>query len=129
VAVSKPSTSPENSLPALSFETAYSIAVNRGFAVFGGMVAKIVTDYVDRKYEMQAAETYEKPELLSEALEKTLGLGAVMIEKHIVRDLRAQLSGPNHNMSSVEIGDSRDFSYLVRELRKQFEAHSMVAHH
>ena len=125
---SKHSTSNGTSQPISNFEGVYSNAVNRGFGIFGETVAKIVTDYVNRKYGMKAAETFEKPELLSEALEKTLGLGAVMIEKHIVRDLRAQLSVPNDGMSSVEINDSQDFSFLVHEVRKQFESRSRTVH-
>jgi hypothetical protein len=105
----------------LKFGMAYSNAIRRSFDVFGSQVSEIMVHFFGKKYDVHVLETLEKPERLAEALESTLGTGALLIEKQIVRELQSELSVPSAK-SSIEIKNVQDFVACIDEIRKRLEA-------
>jgi hypothetical protein len=76
-----------------------------------------VSDYLARKYNVTPISTSENPRLLSEALEKTLGYGAILIETRIVKSLFSQLSIPLETPPRIRMGHPEDFEKYVREIQ------------
>jgi hypothetical protein len=105
----------------LKFGVAYSNAIRRSFEVFGSQVSEIMVHFFGRKYDVHVLETLEKPERLAEALERTLGTGAILIEEQIVRELHSELS-VSPSKSSIGIKNAQDFVACIGEVRKQLEA-------
>jgi hypothetical protein len=100
------------------FRRIYSEALNYGFAALGKHIARIVNDYLARKYGQTPIDTYTNPKFLSEALEKSLGYGSVLVEIRIVKSLRSSLSPQMENNSplpSIRMGHPEDFEKYVYE--------------
>ena len=111
---------------AASFNRAYLSSVDYGFQALGSQVSSVVINYMDRKYGVRLAETAEKPELLSEALDRVLGFGALLIKRRILKNLRAQL--PPSGESPIESSSGQDFPASVREIRRRCEAAHQARH-
>jgi hypothetical protein len=88
-----------------------------GFAALGKHLSNVVTDYIARKYEITPMDTYESPKVLSEALEKTLGYGSVMVEARIVKSIHSQLSVPLAIPPRIRMGHPEDFEHCILELK------------
>jgi hypothetical protein len=100
------------------FRRIYADSLNYGFAALGKQISKIVNDYLLRKYKLSPIETYNNPRLLSEALEKSLGYGSVLVETRIVRALRSSLSTPIESEPlppRIRMGHPEDFEHYVYE--------------
>lgn len=98
------------------YKTIYQAAVEFGFQALGSQVSKVVANYISRKYGMKLADTFSRPDSLSEALEGTLGAGASLIERRIVKSIFIQLSSPLDE-SDIRLRTSQDFGrYIVESL-------------
>jgi hypothetical protein len=99
------------------YKVVYRKAVEFSFQALGGQVSKVVANYISRKYEMTIEETYSSPESLAEALEGTLGAGALLIERRIVKSIYAQLSLPLSD-PSIRLKTRQDFGRYIAESRE-----------
>jgi hypothetical protein len=100
------------------FRAVYKDAIDYGFAALGSHISRVVSDYLTRKYGLTPTNTVESPVLLSEALEKTLGYGSILIETRIVRSLNQQLSLPLAAPPVIRMGHPEDFEAFVRKAQK-----------
>ncbi len=102
------------------FREIYSEALIYGFSALGKHLGKIVSDYLSRKYGISTIETYKNPKLLHEALEKSLGYGAILVETRIVKTLRSSLSmNQKTEQPKIRIGHPEDFEkYIYESLRE-----------
>lgn len=108
------------------FRNIYADALNYGFAAMGKHISRIVTDYLSRKYELTLPDTFANPRLLSEALEKSLGYGAVLVETRIVKSLRSNL-GPVEGVDSSQVvtirrGHPEDFEKYLKESFQAYQS-------
>ncbi|MHB2036623.1 MAG: hypothetical protein ACYCPW_07785 [Nitrososphaerales archaeon] len=97
----------------------YSEAVNYGFEALGDQVSGVIINFISKKYNLRAAETFSKPELLCEAMERTLGAGALLIEKRIIRRLYDRRSSSTH--LQIEVNNRQDFSRYIRDFPRDSE--------
>ena len=100
----------------VSFELSYAEAVRYGLSALGMQISNVVSDYLSKKYNVTLKDTYKNPKLLTEALEKSLAYGAVIVETRIIRYLSSQLSAPLDNQPSIRIGHPEDFERYIYEL-------------
>ncbi len=103
-----------------NFRSAYSKAINHGFQALGNQISNVIINYIRRKYDLKVEETYSKPELMCEALERTLGSGALLIEKRIIKHLYSQLSLPFAE-SAIQIRNGQDFAAYIRDILKELK--------
>lgn len=101
------------------FKRIYLEALNYGFQAMGKHISRIVADYLLRKYNLTTIETFSNPRALSIALEKTLGYGAILVEKRIIKSIRTSVS-PNVDESdlfspTIRLGHPEDFEKSVFE--------------
>lgn len=99
------------------FRQVYAEALNYGFAALGRHIGNVVANYLARKYNVTPVETYRDPKLLFEALEKSLGYGAIVVETRIVKSLHSQLSVPLIGQPVIRMGHPEDFEKYVYELQ------------
>lgn len=97
----------------------YRAAIEFGFQALGNQVSKVVANYISRKYGLTLAETFSKPDSLSEALEGTLGSGGLLIERRIVKSIYAQLSSPFID-SDIRLSTGKDFGRYIAESQALF---------
>lgn len=98
------------------FRHFYADALNYGFDVLGKQLARIVGDYIARKYGLTPVETYTNPRLLTEALEKSLGYGGVLVETRIAKFLSSGVSGdPDSFPVKIRMGHPEDYEKCVYE--------------
>lgn len=100
-----------------TFRTAYSHAVQYGFQALGDQVSRVIINYIQRKYNLRVDETFSRPELLCEAMERTLGSGALLIEKRMIKYLWTELHLPFAE-SAIQIRNSQDFASWIRDMPK-----------
>jgi hypothetical protein len=105
-----------------AFRQIYAEALAYGFATLGKHLSNVVTDYLSRKYRINPVDTYENPKALSQALEKTLGYGSVMVESRIVKSLYSQLSLPQEGIPRIRMSHPEDFERYIVQLRAAEEA-------
>jgi hypothetical protein len=105
----------------------YSEAVNYGFKALGNQVSGVIINFISKKYNLRVAETFSKPELLCEAMERTLGAGALLIEKRIIRYLYDQHS--SFTDSQIEIRNGQDFSRYIRDAPKRLGTDDQIHKH
>ena len=101
----------------------YQKAIEFGFQVLGGHVSNVVANYLSRKYGMTIADTFSKPDSLVEALEGTLGAGALLIERRIVKSIYLQLASPLNN-SDIHLRTRQDFEGYILESQVLFRKKS-----
>ncbi len=105
----------------------YSEAINYGFKALGDQVSRVIINFISKKYNLRVEETFSKPELLSEAMERTLGAGALLIEKRIIRYLYNQPSSLSD--SQIEIRTGQDFSRYIRDAPKRLGPSDHIQKH
>jgi hypothetical protein len=59
----------------------YSDAVNYGFKALGNQVSNVIINFISKKYNLRVSETFSKPELLYEAMEKDTRCGRTLDRK------------------------------------------------
>jgi hypothetical protein len=97
-----------------TYRTVYQKAIEFSFQALGSQVSSVVVNYLSRKYGMALGDTFSKPDSLGEALEGTLGAGAILIERRIVKSIYAQLSSPL-NGPDIRLRNRQDFDRYVME--------------
>jgi hypothetical protein len=102
-----------------AYRAAYADALNHGLEILGVQVSGVVANYVSRKYGMNMGETFSDPVRLSEALERTLGSGALLIERRIVRSIYRQLSLPLTD-ADFHLTSAQDFKRYVIQSQALF---------
>jgi hypothetical protein len=102
-----------------SYRAVYQKAFGFSFQALGSQVSSVVVNYLSRKYGMPLGDTYSEPESLAEALEGTLGAGAILIERRIVKSIYAQLSSPL-NGSDIRLRNRQDFDRYIMESQVLF---------
>jgi hypothetical protein len=102
------------------YRTVYKIAIEFGFRALGSQVSKVVANYLSRKYGVMLADTFSKPDSLGEALEGTLGGGALLIERRIVKSIYIQLSSPLDD-SNIRLRTKQDFGRYIMESQIIFQ--------
>ena len=105
----------------------YSEAVDYGFKALGNQVSGVIINFISKKYNLRVAETFSKPELLCEAMERTLGAGALLIEKRIIKHLYGQRSSSND--LQIEVNNRQDFSRYIRDVPRRPVAVDQVHKH
>lgn len=98
----------------------YQKAIEFSFQALGSQVSNVVANYLSRKYGMRIADTFSKPDSLGEALEGTLGAGALLIERRIVKSIYLQLSSPLAN-SDIHLRTRQDFGRYIMESQALFQ--------
>ncbi len=84
----------------------------------GKQLSNVVNDYLSTKYKITPSETSTNPRLLCEALEKSLGYGAVIVETRIVNYLYKELSMDLNTQPRLRMGHPEDFETYILELCK-----------
>jgi hypothetical protein len=102
-----------------AYRAMYQRAIEFSFQALGSQVSNVVVNYLARKYAMSLADTFSKPESLGEALEGTLGAGAILIERRIVKSIYLQLSSPLNN-ADIRLSNRRDFERYIAESKTLF---------
>jgi hypothetical protein len=102
------------------YRTIYQKAIEFGFQALGSQVSKVVANYLSRKYGMTIADTFSKPDSLGEALESTLGAGALLIERRIVKFIYIQISSPL-NDSNIQLRTRQDFGRYIMDSQALFQ--------
>jgi hypothetical protein len=102
-----------------AYRTMYQKAIEFSFQALGSQVSNVVVNYLARKYGIPLADTFSKPESLGEALESTLGAGAILIERRIVKSIYLQLSTPL-NSADIRLSNKVDFDRYIAESRVLF---------
>jgi hypothetical protein len=102
-----------------AYRAVYQKAIEFSFQALGSQVSNVVVNYLARKYGMSLADTFSKPESLGEALEGTLGAGAILIERRIVKSIYLQLSSPLSS-ADMRLSNKQDFDRYIAESRTIF---------
>ena len=101
------------------FRAVYSEALTYGFQALGRQLSNVVNDYLTRKYHLSPIDTYQKPRILSEALEKSLGFGSLIVEKRIIKSIHSQLSLRQDEQPILRMGHPEDFEKYIFELKEK----------
>jgi hypothetical protein len=75
----------------ISFAEAYAQATNEAIQLLGGVVSKIVTDYLQDKYSIYITNTADNPAALDEALNHAIDGGRKIIERRLIKLLYQKL--------------------------------------
>lgn len=104
----------------ISFEDAYAQASTEAIKILGGVVSKIVVDYLETKYSIQIANTANNPAALNEALEHAIDGGRTIIERKLINLLYEKL-GLNRPLTTNQ-GNSNlsSFEEKVNEARRRY---------
>ncbi|MHB8568243.1 MAG: hypothetical protein ACYC7D_07315 [Nitrososphaerales archaeon] len=95
------------------FREVYASALSFAFEALGRQISKVVIDYISRKFRTSAFDTSGQPRFLCEALEKSLGYGAILIETRIVNSIYSQLSIPLQSEPEIRMGHPEDFEKYI----------------
>jgi hypothetical protein len=71
----------------LEFRKIYGETINEALLVLGYSISRIIALYVNEKYSMRLIDTYNSPNLLTEALKSTIDGGTRIIQRRILRIL------------------------------------------
>ncbi len=101
----------------LEFKAMYMLAIENGLAAVGKHLSRVTVDFISRKYGVSPNDTYRKPALLSESLNKTLGsMGGVLVETRIIASLYSQLGLTSPPEIILRPGHPEDFGKYILEI-------------
>ena len=95
-----------------SFEKILSEAVDHGLLILGESARKSIYFHLDQDFSLQREKIPENPEALENALENIFGVGALVIEISIIKNLASKLGLKFEEKKSFNFVDS------VNKLRK-----------
>jgi len=97
-----------------SFEEILIEAVDSGLLILGESARKSIYFHLDRDFSLQKQKIPENPEALENALESIFGVGALVIEISILKNLTAKLGLEFEERKSFNFTDS------VNKVRKMW---------
>ena len=105
----------------ISFDEAFAQATSESLKILGGVVSKIVTDYLEEKYSIQLTKTVNNPAALDEALEHAIDGGRIIVERRLVNLLYGKLgmdesSSKRNNTNNDKI----PFEHRVNEAKRRY---------
>ena len=89
-----------------SFQKILSEAVDHGLLILGESARKSIYFHLDQDYSLQREKIPENPEALENALENIFGVGALVIEISIVKNLASKLGLKFEEKKSFNFVDS-----------------------
>jgi hypothetical protein len=99
----------------ISFQKAYTNAVNEAMEILGEGVSKIVRDYIEDKYFTRLENTCNNPSALTEALNFAIDGGKRIIERRIIRVLSKNFKLDYHASELI------DFEKQINDMRQSIE--------
>lgn len=106
----------------ISFEEAYSQATEEALKILGGVVSKIVTDYLQKRYSIDLTKTVNNPAALDEALEHAIDGGRIIVERRLINLLYEKL-----NMEALITNEKNrnlfSFEQKVNEVRRRYSSY------
>ena len=97
-----------------TFEKILSEAVDNGLMILGESARKSIYFHLDQDFSLQKEKIPENPEALENALESIFGVGALVIEISILKNLTAKLGLKFEERKSFNFTDS------VNKVRKMW---------
>ena len=95
----------------------YMIAIEKGMAAVGIHLSWVAVDFISRKYGVPPNDTYRKPGLLSESLNKTLGsMGGILVETRILASLYSQLEVESPPETNLRPGHPENFEKCMNDI-------------
>lgn len=94
------------------FENLFMEAVDEGLKSLGESVRHMIFFHLENLYSIKRQDIPKKPEAFAEGLEKIFGVGALVLEKVIVKTLYSKLG--------LKYEEQKDFVY---RLLKRFKNH------
>ena len=104
-----------NNNKSISFQKAYTNAVNEAMEILGEGVSKIVRDYIEDKYFIRLENTCNNPSALTEALNFAIDGGKRIIERRIIRVLSKNFKFDYHASELI------NFEKQINDMRKSIE--------
>lgn len=104
----------------ISFEDAYGQASTEAIKILGGIVSKIVIDYLETKYSIQIAKTANNPEALDEALEHAIDGGRTIIERKLIALLYEKLGLDRPLKTNQGNSNLSSFEEKVKEAKRRY---------
>jgi hypothetical protein len=104
----------------ISFEDAYAQASIEAIRILGGVVSKIVIDYLESKHSIQLAKTANNPGALDEALEHAIDGGRTIIERKLITILYEKLGLDRPLKTNQGNSDLSSFEEKVNDARRRY---------
>lgn len=105
----------------ISFEEAYAQATTEAIQLLGGVVSKIVTDYIQDKYSVHITNTADNPAALDEALNHAIDGGRKIIERRLITLLFQKLGlQPSFQKIKNEKMQNESFVQRIEYARKTY---------
>jgi len=86
------------------FEKLFMEAVDESLKSLGESVRQMIFFHLEKSYSLKRQDIPKKPEAFAEGLEKIFGVGALVLEKIIVKTLYSKLG--------LEYEDKKDFVFM-----------------
>jgi hypothetical protein len=104
----------------ISFEEAYAQASTEAIKILGGVVSKIVIDYLETNYSIHIAKTANNPAALDEALEHAIDGGRTIVERKLINLLYEKLGLERPLTTNQVISNLSSFEEKVNEARGRY---------
>jgi hypothetical protein len=104
----------------ISFEDAYAQASTEAIEILGGVVSKIVIDYLETTYSIHIFKTANNPVALDEALEHAIDGGRTIVERKLINLLYEKL-GLERSLTTNQVNSNlSSFEEKVNEARRRY---------
>lgn len=97
------------------FENLYSEAIDESLIVLGPHVANLIKFYVNEKYSVRLNDTYNNPQVLTEALKSTIDGATRVIQRRMLRIIYDKIGIEPHFVIT------ENFEKKVLEAKEIFE--------
>ena len=104
----------------ISFEDAYAQASTEAIKILGGVVSKIVIDYLETNHSILIAKTANNPAALDEALEHAIDGGRTIVERKLINLLYEKLGLERPLTTNQVISNLSSFEEKVNEAREKY---------
>jgi hypothetical protein len=104
----------------ISFEDAYAQASTEAIKILGGVVSKIVIDYLETNHSIRIAKTANNPAALDEALEHAIDGGRTIVERKLINLLYEKLGLEQPLTTNQVISNLSSFEEKVNEAKERY---------